>query len=165
MGHSWYLFCVYLHILFAMIWVGGMLFFVFVIVPLLKKPELKEMYGVLISNIGKRYRILGWISLVMLIVTGILQMGFRGYSLSSLWNASPGNSFLEILRIKVLLVVVILLVSMLHDFWVGPSVSQQKGEKQASFRKAASWLGRANLVLALAVVALAVMLVRIPFLF
>jgi putative copper resistance protein D len=165
MGHSWYLFCVYLHILFAMIWVGGMLFFVFVIVPLLKKPELKEMYGVLISNIGKRYRILGWISLVMLIVTGILQMGFRGYSLSSLWNASPGNSFLEILRIKVLLVVVILLVSMLHDFWVGPSVSQQKGEKQASFRKAASWLGRANLVLALTVVALAVMLVRIPFLF
>jgi len=61
---------------------------------------------------------------------------------------------------------IILLVSALHDFWVGPKVTalaKQFGNPSPEverWRKLAAWLGRLNLLLALLMVAFGVMLVR-----
>lgn len=164
--HTLYLVSVYLHILAAVVWIGGMAFFVAVLVPLLKRPELQARAGALIHWVGLRFRAVGWASLGVLVVTGTFNLYARGVRPSDLssgafWRGGFGLA----LGIKLSLVAVILTISALHDFWIGPratALMQQAPEtaRAVHLRKLARWIGRTNMILALAVVALAVILVR-----
>lgn len=163
---SLYFFSVWLHILAATVWVGGMLFLSFVLIPLLRHPELQPHRALLVSLIGVRFRVIGWVALAVLLVTGLYNIAARGFTLQdafngTLWLGEFGRTLAE----KLVTFGIILLVSALHDFWVGPKAMAlvQRGNpslESERWRKVAAWLGRVNLVLALLMVAFGIMLVR-----
>jgi copper resistance protein D len=166
---SWrtlYLLSVSLHLAAAALWAGGMLFLVFVLVPLLRTPALRGSAVELLTAIGVRFRGVGWASLLVLVVTGFVNAALRapnpGALAEAAWWATP---FGRLLGHKLALVGVILFLSAVHDFGVGPRASAllagEPGSARAlRWRRAASWMGRLNLLLALAVIAMAAALVR-----
>lgn len=164
--HTLYLLSVYLHVLAAMTWLGGMIFLVVVIVPMLRKPELRDRAIELVHLLGIRFRTVGWAALGTLVVTGVFNVAHRGYGLAELATGSLfAGHWGRTLAHKLTLVAVILVISAVHDFWVGPTATRLAREgappaQREKFRKAASVMGRVNFALALAVVALAITLVR-----
>jgi uncharacterized membrane protein len=161
-----YLASVTLHILAAALWAGGTLFLVFVIVPLLRTPELRDRAVALVAALGERFRTVGWACLLVLIVTGFFNAAYRAQSAGALldpaWWSTP---FGRLLAEKLGVVIVILLLSAIHDFAIGPRASALLAAEPGSpralrWQHAARWMGRINLLLALAVIAMAVALAR-----
>ena len=161
-----YFISVLIHILSAIIWVGGMFFLILILIPVLRNPEYKSIFSTLFRRIGVRYRLIGWISLILLIVTGSVNLAYRGYGFSDLWTGLIfKGTFGHILLQKLIIVGLVLLLSVIHDFWLGPRTTalirkDPTSPEAKQSRTIASWLGRINFIMALLVVALAVMLVR-----
>jgi putative copper export protein len=161
-----YLLSVYVHLLCAAIWIGGMLFLALVIVPVLRRPEMRVQAPALFATTGIRFRAVGWATLVTLVATGLVQTSYRAGGVATLgdpvWWSLP---FGRILALKLALVAVTLTLAAIHDFWIGPHASRllecdRESPRAQRWRNAASWLGRVNLLLGLGIVALAVILVR-----
>lgn len=161
-----YLASVWLHIIAAMTWIGGMLFLVAVLVPMLRSPEMRPRAAELFRAIGTRFRVVGWIALVTLVITGAFNVTARGYRLAQIFDGEAfAGPWGHTLAAKLSLVLIIVLLSAVHDFWLGPLAvrlarNEAPAEVRERARRVASLMGRATLVLALAVVALAVTLVR-----
>lgn len=161
-----YLFTVWLHLLAASVWIGGMAFLALVLVPLVRRPENRGVAAALFHRTGVRFRTVGWVCLGLLVLTGAFQLAVRGYDWGDLvsgrlWEGPSGR----ILALKLLLVAVVLGLSVVHDFAIGPRATALWQADPASpqarrLRRQASWIGRLNLLLALGAVALGVMLVR-----
>jgi putative copper export protein len=143
-----------------------MLFLVAVIVPLLRAPALRPQAITLLKAVGLRFRSVGWASLLVLVVTGFVNAAFRAPEPAALadaaWWATP---FGRLLAHKLALVAFILVLSAVHDFAVGPRAAalmerEPGAPRTRRWRRAAGWMGRLNLLLALAVLAIAVALVR-----
>jgi len=162
----WYELCVWLHIIAAAAWVGSMIFFAVVVVPTIRRPDLRASAPAIIRAMGARFRALGWVALAILIATGVLQLWFRGMSLSDFgkpeWRASP---FGRALDYKLALVALVLIVSVAHDVFSGKRalevMEREPGSPRARrTRLIASWIGRVTMILSLAVLFFAVALVR-----
>lgn len=163
--HALYLLSVWIHILAATVWIGGMSFLVLVVVPWLRRGGRREA-AVFLRETGERFRNVGWICFLLLLITGTFNLWFRGVRLSDFgraeWLASP---FGTTIMLKLGLFVLVLGISAVHDFAVGPRATRAiaadprsaRAERQ---RRRASMLGRVNVVLALVLVAAGVMLVR-----
>src|SRR5579884_2927858 len=103
-----------------MVWVGGMLFLALVVVPATRGMP-AEVRGPLFAAVGRRFRYVGWVCIGLLVVTGGLQLGFRGVTWAAL--ASSGlwsGSFGRVLALKLGLVAAMLGVSLYHDLVLGP---------------------------------------------
>lgn len=145
----------FLHIISAIFWIGGMLFLTLVVAPFLMTiPDPKEKSKIY-QIVGKKYRFWGWVAIITLLVTG-------PYILYGLWNVSPGQifssglhstSFGKALSIKLTLVALIVISSFLHDFWIGP-----KARGSRNYSKFARIFGRSNLLIALLIVIFAVII-------
>ncbi|RMF86998.1 MAG: DUF4149 domain-containing protein [Nitrospinota bacterium] len=162
-----YLLSVWLHILAVTVWLGGMVFLTLVLVPLTRQPEYREMATPLISWTGRRFRWIGWICLGLILLTGVFNLASRGVGWEVLGNVQFWRGpFGHALGIKLFLVLVILVLSIAHDFFIGPRATALGKEKSPAdpeverVRRQASWIGRLNLVLALIIIALGVVLVR-----
>ncbi|HVY55920.1 MAG TPA: DUF4149 domain-containing protein [Thermodesulfobacteriota bacterium] len=161
-----YTLSVFIHIVSAMVWIGGMFFLVLVLIPVLRKPEFRPLFPPLFHNVGIRYRLVGWVSLALLILTGIFNLAYRGYGFDDLASGRLFEGpFGRTLFMKLVTVSLILVISAIHDFWLGPTAGALIREDPLSprgnrLRRAAVMMGRLNFVLALLVVFLAVMLVR-----
>jgi putative copper export protein len=130
-----------------------MVFFAAVVVPTIRRPEMRPSAPILMRFVGPRFRVLGWAALGVLGITGVLNLYFRGITWSMLvdggfWSAGFGR----ILGYKLVLVAVVVVMALAHEW-----VASGSGEAQA---RRASWLGRVMLVLSLAILFLAVSLVR-----
>jgi uncharacterized membrane protein len=161
-----YLVSVWLHVVAAMAWVGGMIFLVTILVPLLRTPALRPRAPELFAVVGRRFRLVGWIALVTLVITGLFNVSMRGYGLGQLLRGEAfSGRWGATLALKLAFVVVIVALSSVHDFWLGPRASRLARDnapatQRERSRRIASVMGRTTFVLALAVVALAVTLVR-----
>lgn len=161
-----YLFSVWLHILAAVVWIGGMIFLSVILLPVIRRPEFRTAAPLLVHFSGVRFRWIGWLCLVVLVFTGAFNLTYRGVTLEDLqigdfWRSQFG----VILSTKLILVVGVLLLSILHDFFIGPKASAlgraNPGSPHAAcFRRYASWFGRVNLFLALVIGAFGIILVR-----
>lgn len=162
--HTWYLITVWVHILAAAVWIGSMVFLGIAVVPLLRTPDLANVRTTLLQRLGLRFRWIGWGLLLVLIATGVANVGFRGYTWSHLWDGTLWQgTWGRMLAWKVGLVGLMLVVNGVHDFYLGPRATQQIESGDASAetaRRAASYLGRLVVLLSLVILALAVMLVR-----
>jgi uncharacterized membrane protein len=158
---------VFIHIMSATVWVGGMFFVALVAVPALRRLPGPER-GRLLGSLGRRFRLVGWITIALLLVSGIVNSVFRGVSWESLASGEIlGSGFGQLLAIKLVLVTAMLLISVVHDFIVGPaSVRALEAAELGTaggaerLRRWASWLARVNAILALVVIGVAVVLVR-----
>lgn len=161
-----YLLSVWLHIMAAAVWIGGMVFLVLVLLPVVRRRMHEGTAPGLIHWTGLRFRTVGWVCMGFLVLSGILNLALRGIGWSHLWDGGLWRSaFGRILGIKLLLVSAILLLGAGHDFIIGPRATARWQAHPSSpearrLRRQAAWLGRLSLLLSLLVVALGVMLVR-----
>ena len=163
--HALYLLSVWVHLLAATVWIGGMLFLVLVVVPWLRRGGRAEA-AVFLRETGLRFRNVGWTCFLLLVVTGTFNLWVRGVRLSDFyraeWLASP---FGKTVVVKLGAFLLVLAVSAIHDFVVGPRATRAIAADARSpaarvERRRASVLGRLNVVLALILVGAGVVLVR-----
>lgn len=162
-----YLTSVWIHILAATVWIGGIFFLVLVVVPWLRRDGTGAVdAGAFLRETGERFRNVGWTCFALLLVTGTFNLWVRGVRLGNLasveWWTSPFGSAVGL---KLAGFAVVLGVSAIHDFVIGPrateAIQRDSGSNEAAaLRRRASRLGRLNGVLALVLVALGVVLVR-----
>ena len=161
-----YLFSVWLHILAAIVWIGGMAFFALVVVPVIRRDEFRGNASTLIRQTGIRFRSLGWFCIALLALTGVVNLAYQGTGWENIrsgaiWRGAQG----VVLAFKLSLVLIIVALSLLHDFIIGPraaaaAAADASAPEAIRLSRYARWLGRLNLLLALIVVFLGVMLVR-----
>lgn len=143
---------VWIHILAAMFWIGGMLFFSLVLVPSLRGLPPEERTDLMI-RIGRRYRRAGWISLAVLLVTGLIRLYHLGFA-----PLAAGNW----LWAKLAMVIVMVLLTLLHDLILGPRSIEISRTSPAPHRlqRTVRWMARLNLAVGLLVVLAAVYVAR-----
>ena len=116
---------------------------------------------------ARRFRVVAWGALITLVVTGIWILLERGVYPVDIIRGH--GWFYQTLRVKVILVTLVLALSVIHDFVLGPRLARGlESSREASRgdegilrqRRMVSWMARINLVLALVVLALGVMLLR-----
>jgi len=161
--YSW---SVFFHLIFVCFWLGGMLFTAAVLVPATRK-KLASQKALLFTELGTRFSRLSWLIFPLLIITGFLALLGRGFSYQTIfsidfWQTVYGGRLL----IKLHLFALVLIISGIHDFWLGPKAiklmeSEPGSVKTNRYRKATRWVGRVNLILGLTILAYAVKLVRL----
>jgi uncharacterized membrane protein len=156
---------VLIHILAVCAWMGGTIFLIAVVLPVVRQPDTAPKAPLLIHRTGVLFRRLAWISFATLALTGVLSLVFRGLSAQLLVPRFWSTGFGQILATKLALVAVIVGLAVYHDFAVGPKATrvwrQDPTSPQAkALRRQATWIGRLNMLLGLVVMALAVALVR-----
>lgn len=160
-----YLFSVWLHLLAAIAWVGGIVFLVLVVVPWLRRGGDGGAVAFLRES-GSRFRRLAWACFAIVLVTGVANLWMRGVRPRDLvdpgWLGSP---FGTAAVIKLAVFAFVLVLSAMHDFVIGPRATaamaaDPRGAEATRLRRRASQLGRVTGLLALLLVALGVILVR-----
>jgi len=131
----------WLHVLAAIVWIGGMLFIALVLVPVTRRLPDPALRARLVQEAGRRFRTVAWIALGLLFATGLANLWLRPYLL-----AAPRFHW------KLGLVVLALVLSAVHDFVLGPRAGRPGAHPSARVR--ASWLARVNTIVVLAVVLL-----------
>ena len=151
-----------IHVLSAVVWVGGVLFMGMIAVPAAKRFD-DELRRKLLDVLGRRFRPVGWTCLALLVLTG----GWLMWNWGARWDTLVDLSFFDHahtqnLGYKLILVAVMLVVSGLHDFWLGPRATEEgrTDEEIAKDRKLAGWLGRITGILVILIVVLAVTVAR-----
>lgn len=129
----------WVHVVAAAVWVGGIIFAYAVVGLLRESGEIKRQT---LSALNSRLRNVTWLAVVALLITGPLNLHFGGYILSpSLLEVNPW------VFAKTGLVVAMVGVKALHDFFVGPRAA--RGAEGGAWWNLAKFLGRLNLGLGL----------------
>lgn len=152
------------HVLAALLWLGGMFFLAVVGAPVLRRVEPVSLRRDLFTRVGEQFRLIGWIAIAVLLVTGAGNLYFRGVLRSAVltdaafWDSSYGR----ILALKLVAVFAMLIVQAAHDFIYGPRSGRldPQSPQGVRARKTAAWLGRLNAIAGLVVVLTAVRLAR-----
>lgn len=155
--HTLYLLSVWLHILAAAVWIGGMVFLGVVLIPVLRQREPRSVRTQLLYQTALRFRWAGSATLGLLMVTGIANLGFRGYGWSDLWSGALWQgAWGHTLGWKLALVGLVLAVSAAHDFYLGPRATrvmkaQPDSPEAKRWRRLSSWVGRLTVLLSLVI--------------
>jgi len=161
-----YTLVVLIHILAVIIWLGGMFFIAIVMVPVLRRLEPPQKRIEVLSATATRFRMVSWIAILVILVTGVLNAINRGVTLQAISTSEFFSSYFgKILTLKLILVFAILVLSAIHDFILGPrliellsSSGPDSFQKLQKNRRYVSWLARINALFGILVVACAVML-------
>ena len=159
-----YYIVVTIHVFAALLWLGGMFFLGIVGAPVLRRIEPPELRQQLFHTLGLRFRKVGWWAIAVLVASGITVLKLRGFLNSGVmgnaqfWSTATGIA----LAAKLSAVTVILALSAVHDFWMGPAAgrAQPGSERALRLRRQAAMLARINGLLALVLVVAAVRLAR-----
>ena len=165
-----YQFAVFIHLLAAITWIGGTLFLVMVMVPLSRGVIEPQALGIqILTQAARRFRVVAWASIILLVITGAFIATDQWRITSALFFGSD-NHFVRVLQIKVGLVALIIVLSAFHDFVLGPRIARALegarsggGEPSRGLKRGRLglvWLARFNLLLVLAIVALAIIMTR-----
>lgn len=140
-----YLASVWLHILAAMTWMGGMVLFVAGVMPYFRhRPEAEK--AAFLESFAPRWRAVSQTAFGVLVVTGAFNLWARGVNVSDLFRASWWTTpFAHALGGKLALVLIAAVLTVSH-------------ERMTAAR--ARWAGRLLLLVGLAIVAMAVMMIR-----
>lgn len=152
------------HVLAAIVWLGGMFFFALVGAPVLRRVEPADLRADLFRRLGTRFRGLGWLLIGTLIVTGVLNLRHMGLLHAGIltdptfWSSNLGRA----LGWKLAGVGTMVVCSALHDFIWGPLGGRLPPGSDAArrARRTAAWLGRANALAGIVTVLAAVRLAR-----
>jgi uncharacterized membrane protein len=153
-----------IHVLAALFWLGGMFFLGVVGAPVLRTVEPPALRAELFRRLGESFRNAGWVAIAVLFVTGVLNLQLRGMlawellSSRAFWGTPFGTALLG----KLLAVGVMIVISALHDFVLGPRASRVSAGTRDSqrLRIRAAWFARANAFVGIALVFFAVRLAR-----
>ena len=158
------------HILSAVVWLGGMLFLAMVMLPAARKVMQSGGPGAgldVLRNAAKRFLPVAWTAMVLLGLSG-------AYLAWEHWGIRPGvfftdsSRFMHILQAKSLLFLIVVLLSLKPDFWLGPKILEKLDQARASGQELPQSLGRkvvrmtagVNLLAVLTILFLAVWMIR-----
>ena len=153
------------HVLAAMLWLGGMLFIGLIGAPVLRALDPPALRQKLFHQLGVRFRTAGWLTIAVLIATGVVNLYYKGWlrwdgvlGSPDFWRTTSGLT----LGVKLVGVGAMLIVSALHDFVLGPRAGRGRldSNEAISWRRSAAALARLNALLGVIVVAAAVRLAR-----
>lgn len=154
-----------IHVLAALLWLGGMLFLGAIGAPVLRAIEPPALRQRLFHELGLRFRTIGWIAIATLVTTGVLMLRARGllhwsgvFGSVAFWRSALGMT----LAAKLAAVTTMIVVSAVHDFLLGPAAGRvTPGSPGAiALRRRASLLARANALVGILLVLAAVRLAR-----
>jgi putative copper resistance protein D len=153
-----------IHVFAALLWLGGMFFLAVVGAPVLRKVEPPELRAALFRQLGQQFRTVGWIAIVVLLITGTLNLYYRGvltadaFGSAAFWQTRYGTS----LAWKLGSVAAMLVIQLIHDFGTGPAASRAApgSAELLTLRRRAAWLARISALLGIIVVIAAVRLAR-----
>jgi uncharacterized membrane protein len=132
------------HLLAAIVWVGGTVALVFVSVPPAQRLEGPQRAAML-RELGRRWRPIGWSALAVAIATGAWIA-----SLEHAFDTTP-TRFDVVLAVKGTLVGLLVAGAYLHDFVLGPGLARQIRDGRAqSLRPVLVAIGRLNLAITIA---------------
>jgi len=153
-----------IHLLAALLWLGGMFFLAVVGAPVLRAVEPPQLRAELFRQLGQRFRTVGWMAIGVLVLTGVGNLYFRGLLRWDLWSSSAfwGSGYGQALLWKLVAVTLMIIISGLHDFLIGPAASKPglSSARTLSLRRRASWMARGNALIGVVLVLAAVRLAR-----
>lgn len=136
-----------LHLLAAVMWIGGMLFLSVVFAPLVRNGNVNPMFPAVFRAAAQRFRPVVWTAMVVLVMTGLVLVHQRGVSLADLAH------WPKVLQIKIGLVGV--LVGQIKDL-----SESTRPMSQLVLLQTSQQLPRFALLVALGVLVTAVVLAR-----
>ncbi len=159
-----YLWLVTLHVLAAMVWIGGTIFLVLVGAPALRGVQPESLRDSLFEAVGLRFRYVGWSAVGVLLVTGVGLLWVKGWltmqvmGSRAFWSLPLGHT----LAWKLASVTVMVGLSAAHDLALSPGrVAEAKALPEwPRRRRRMRIMARAGALAALAVVVFAVRLAR-----
>jgi len=137
------------HLLSATVWVGGTIVLVFVGVPAIRRLE-GEARATAMKALGRRWRPLGWSAMGVAILSGLWLTEIHG----AFNSAALSTDFDRTLILKSVLVVLLCIGALIHDYVLGPRLQREMraGEPQApATRKRLIMVGWFNFSLTIAV--------------
>ena len=152
----------WLHLLAAITWIGGMIFIVLVVLPVVRPMLRADDRALLIGRIGTRYGVVSVVALITLLITGY----FNGERRDVDWADLTATGYGKRLLIKLLLVGLIIVVTIVHS-WYGnrivslaelPAEEKERPDvvsKRRQLHIASGMLSAVNLALNLLVIWLA----------
>ncbi len=152
---------VWIHLLAAVVWIGGLVFLSVVLLPVLRRDGLFANYAVLFRALAYRFRSLVWVAMGLLVGTGLLLATGRLIPLSE-----PGR-WPAVFAAKMSLVALLFSLTLLHDLVMAPYVRRilgmaemERTARQRALIRYSSLVPRLSLLVALLVLLLAVVLAR-----
>jgi len=158
-----WVFILWIHLLAAVIWIGGMAIISLVIVPVLAYREASSTptsgHAELLRTMGERFSQVGWVCIVVLLMTGMLNLMHLAIPLDVLFTTRLG----KLLIVKWCFVAGMIGLSIYHDFIAGPRLRSLSPQDPvyACLTARMRWSGRLSLVLGLAVLFFALGLRRL----
>ena len=164
---------VFIHLASAIIWVGGSLFLALVLIPVMRRfapapGETPTLPPDLLGLIARRFRLISWICIALLVATGLYILPTR-YGIGFAEFFSLGGHFVANLQIKVGLVAIVIWLSVIHDFIIGPLTGRLLDEMRAGaeppgylplLRRCVIWIARINVLLMILIGIVAVTMTR-----
>jgi uncharacterized membrane protein len=152
----------WLHLLAAMTWIGGMLFILLALLPVIRPALPPDDRARLVGQVGSRFGVISLVALAVLLITGYLNGERRNVDWTDLTASVYGTRLLA----KLALVTAIVVVTSLH-VWYGRRIvrlaSVPAGAEVAAERRRlqviSGMLSALNLVLNLVVVWIAASLI------
>ena len=152
----------WVHLIGAVMFIGGWLFFYFVVRPSLvegkaKTPSAENLEFA--KKLGQRFKTIGWVSLMVLIFTGASQL------LDESGSARIETSWGLIMMLKLFLFFIVGGLIFVHDLIIDPYAGDPKGQKTHGssllFTGKVIWVQRSIVVLSLSILGIAVYLTTI----
>ncbi|WP_040507138.1 hypothetical protein [Leptospira wolbachii] len=149
------------HIFSAMIWVGGMIFYVIVVIPVIRNPELKDQKLRLLQLTALQFRNISYFVFLVFVISGIGLLYNKGYfeSNGALLTTNIGYMFLA----KIGLFTILFLSSLYHDFVTGPKTFiylESDPIQYERYRKTSAFFGRFNLLVSVSIALLGILASR-----
>ncbi len=110
----------WLHVTAAVVWIGGNLTMAMVIVPYFKRSVSPVQRIKLLTQIGKGFEPIVWGCVLILIFTGL----FNIFASGVLGSPNLISPFMRTLTIKLSLVLILIILTGIHAFIMGPRLSQ-----------------------------------------
>lgn len=152
----------WIHVLAAVVWLGGMVFLSVVLVPVFRRGTFGADRRILFQTLARRFRIIVWIMIGILVLSGPLLISSRTGTLEE------PEAWRSVLHLKLWIVAGLVLLTAVHDIWLGPLVGRLRREASETPSAAdlllirlSAVVARLGLLLGVIVLFLAVALARI----
>jgi len=109
----------YLHILAMSVWVGGMFYIMLVEVPVLRMSLGASEFSSNMTLLGKRFQKVGWILLIILLVTGLSNIMLE----DSIADMMKNENYSKSIAAKLILFTLMIINTAIHTFYLGPKMS------------------------------------------